>query len=83
MRLLNEFLKLSTEIITVANQNREKYEGKPIRVQVNVCRYPEARENFGGLTLIDFGAHLITFSFFFSFNCFVLVLRGRASLHKH
>ena len=80
MRLLNEFLKLSTEIITVANQNREKYEGKPIRVQVNVCRYPEARENFGGLTLIDFGAHLIAF-FSSSFICIVLVLRGMASLH--
>ena len=65
MRLLNEFLKLSTEIITVANQNREIYEGKPIRVQANACRYPEARENVGSLALTGFGAHLITFSFFF------------------
>ena len=82
MRLLNEFLKLSTEIMTVANQNRGKYEGEPMRVQANACRYPEARENVGSLALTGFGAHLITFSFFFfSFNCFVLVLRGRASLH--
>ena len=80
MRLLNEFLKLSTEIITVANQNREIYEGKPIRVQANACRYPEARENFGGLALTGFGAHLIAF-FSSSFICFVLVLRGMASLH--
>ena len=80
MRLLNEFLKLSTEIITVANQNRGKYEGEPMRVQANVCRYPEARENVGGLALTGFGAHMIAFVFF-SFNCFVLVLRGMASLH--
>lgn len=53
-----------------------------MRVQANVCRYPEARENVGGLALTGFGAHMIAF-FFFSFNCFVLVLRGMASLHKH
>lgn len=65
--------------MTVANQNRGKYEGEPMRVQANACRYPEARENVGRLALTGFGAHLI--AFFFSFNCFVLVLRGMASLH--
>lgn len=68
--------------MTAANQNRGKYEGEPMRVQANACRYPEARENVGGLALTGFGAHLIAF-FSSSFNCFVLVLRGRASLHKH
>ena len=53
-----------------------------MRVQANACRYPEARENVGGLALTGFGAHMIAFVFF-SFNCFVLVLRGMASLHKH
>ena len=65
VRLLNEFLKLSTEIMTVANQNRGKYEGEPMRVQANACRYPEARENVGGLALTGFGAHMIAFVFFF------------------
>ena len=74
MRLLNEFLKLSTEIMTVANQNRGKYEGEPMRVQANACRYPEARENVGGLALTGFGAHLIAFVCLFFFLLIVLCL---------
>ena len=66
--------------MTVANQNRGKYEGEPMRVQADACRYPEAWENFGRLALTGFGAHLIAFVFL-SFNFFVLVSRGMASLH--